>query len=198
VHATVCDIIADLVQNSIEADASQVIVEVSTDPEKIGVCIVDNGKGMDEATLKRAVEPFYSEAGKHDHRRVGLGLPLLIQTAEAAGGAVDIQSRPGLGTTVRFHFDAQHWDTPPMGNLAQTVLGLMTFRNTCNLTFTRTTQADRYDVSRNDLVDALGTLEDAGALVLAKAYLESQENDLDRSSSTDPMDPRLKRKNGNG
>lgn len=177
-HATVCDIIADLVQNSIEAGASQVTLEVSTDPDKVGVCITDNGKGMDETTLKRAVEPFYSEAGKHDHRRVGLGLPLLIQTAEAAGGKVDIQSKLGKGTTVRFHFDAKHWDTPPLGNLPQTVLGLMTFRNTCNLILKRKTPADSYEVSRNDLVEALGNMDEAGTLVLAKAYLESQENDL--------------------
>lgn len=184
-HATVCDIIADLVQNSIEAGASQVLLEVSTDPEKIIVCIVDNGKGMDELTLKKAVEPFYSEAGKHDHRRVGLGLPLLIQTAEAAGGEVNIQSKPGVGTTVRFHFDATHWDTPPMGNLAQTVVGLMAFGNTTNLILTRKTPADSYRVSRNDLIDALGNLEEAGTLVLAKEYLESQEHDLDQSNPTD-------------
>jgi len=185
VHATVCDIIADLVQNSIEAGASQVTLEVSTDPERIGVCIVDNGKGMDEITLKRAMEPFYSEAGKHDHRRVGLGLPFLIQTAEAAGGAVSIQSTPGRGTTVRFHLDAKHWDTPPMGSLAQTVLGLMTFGNTTNLILTRKTPAGSYEISRNDLIDALGNLEESGALILAKEYLESQENDLEQSNLID-------------
>ncbi len=184
-HATVCDIIADLVQNSIEAGASQVTLEVSTDPEKIAVCIVDNGKGMDETTLKKAVEPFYSEAGKHDHRRVGLGLPLLIQTAEAAGGKVTLQSEPGRGTTVRFHFDAKHWDTPPLGNLAQTVLGLMTFGNATNLILIRKTQAGSYEVSRNDLVNALENLEEAGALILAKEYLESQESDLAQSNPAD-------------
>ena len=181
-HATVCDIIADLVQNSIEAGASQVTLEVSTNPERIDVCIADNGKGMDEITLKKAVEPFYSETGKHVHRRVGLGLPFLIQTAEAAGGAVQIQSQPDEGTTVRFHFDAKHWDTPPMGNLAQTVLGLMTFGNATNLILTRKMVTDSYEISRNDLIDALGNLEEAGTLVLAKAYLESQEDNLDQSN----------------
>lgn len=184
-HATVSDIIADLAQNSIEAGASQLTLEVSTDPERIEVCIVDNGKGMDEVTQKKAMEPFYSEVGKHDRRRVGLGLPLLIQTVEAAGGALTIRSKPGKGTTVRFHLDAKHWDTPPLGNLAQTILGLMTFGNTTNLILTRKTPADSYEVSRNDLVEALGNLEDAGALILAKEYLESQENNLAQSNPTD-------------
>jgi len=185
VHATVCDMIADLVQNSIEAGASQMTLEVSTGPEKVDVSVVDNGKGMDEITQQKAMEPFYSEAGKHDHRCVGLGLPLVLQTVEAAGGIVTIQSNLGRGTTVRFHFDIKHWDAPPMGNLAQTVLGLMTFRNTTNLILKRKTPAGSYEVSQNDLVDALGNLQEAGALILAKEYIESQESDLDQSNQPD-------------
>lgn len=180
-HATLCDIVSDIVQNSIESGASQVTLEVSTHPEKIEVCIEDNGKGMDDATLKKVFNPFYSEAGKHDHRRVGLGLPLLKQTAEAAGGAVKIQSEPGKGTLVRFHVSTTHWDTPPLGNLVMTVLGLMSFRSGYNLTFTRKTPQDSYQVSRSDLIEALGNLEEAATLILAKGFLEAQENDLDQS-----------------
>lgn len=177
-HATLCDIVTDLVQNSIEAGASQVTLEVSTNPEQIEVCIVDNGKGMDAATQERAFDPFYSEAGKHDHRQVGLGLPLLKQTAEAAGGAVKIRSEPDKGTTVLFHVAAQHWDTPPLGDLVMTVLGLMSFRSAYNLTFTRRTQQDSYQVSRHELMEALGNLEEAGTLILAKEFLASQEEAL--------------------
>lgn len=180
-HATICDIITDLAQNAMEAGATQVTLEVSTTPKLIAVCVKDNGKGMDEATLKRAVEPFYSEAGKHDHRRVGLGLPFLIQTVEAVAGTVDIQSRPGHGTTIRFALDAKHWDVPPLGNVAQTVLSLMNFGSGCNLILKRRTETDSYDVSRADLVEALGNLDEAGTLILAKEFLESQENSLDQS-----------------
>lgn len=189
-HATVCDLIADLVHNSLEAGASQLALEVSTDPEKIVVCVADNGKGMDEGTLQKAMEPFYSEVGKHDLRSVGLGLPLLLQTVEAAGGDFTIQSEPGSGTTVRFHFDAKHWDTPPMGDLAQTVLGLMAFRSTAHLVLKRKTPRGSYEVSSADLVEALGNLEEAGALFLAKEYLESQENDVDQFNPLDEIDTR--------
>ena len=94
-HASVCDTIADLVQNSIEAGASQVELDVYTGPDTITVKVADNGKGMDAATLAKVVDPFFSEAGKHDHRRVGLGIPLLRQPADAVNGKVDIQSEPG-------------------------------------------------------------------------------------------------------
>ena len=107
-HASVCDTLSDLVQNAIEAGASRTELTVYTGPDRIEVRVADNGKGMDEETLARAVEPFYSEAGKHDRRRVGLGLPLLYQTAEAVNGTVKIWSKAGEGTTVRFTFDAKH------------------------------------------------------------------------------------------
>jgi len=178
VHATLCDTIADLVQNSVEAGASRVELDVCTGPDTISVRVTDNGKGMDEATLAKAKEPFYSEAGKHDHRRVGLGLPLLYQTAEAVNGTVDIRSAPGKGTTVRFALDARHVDTPPFGDLASTVLGLMTFKGTYDLILTRKTPSDSYTVSRRELADTLGDLEDASNLILARDFLNSQEANL--------------------
>ena len=177
-HATLCDILADLVQNAVEAGASRVDVEVVTQSETVSVRIADNGKGMDEETLRKAVSPFYSEAGKHDHRKVGLGLPLLIQTAEAAGGKADIRSEPGKGTTVSFSMDMRSWDVPPMGDLPKTMVGLMTFGDGCDLRLARRTEKGGYEVSRRELVEALGNLEEAGTLVLAREFLESQEADI--------------------
>ncbi|HNX36554.1 MAG TPA: ATP-binding protein [Kiritimatiellia bacterium] len=177
-HASVCDTISDLVQNSIEAGASRVELDVATGPDAITVRVRDNGKGMDKTTLEKVMDPFYSESGKHDHRRVGLGLPLLHQTAEAVNGKVDIRSVPGNGTTVEFTFDARHLDTPPLGDLPATVLGLMAFGGTYDLVLNRTTPADGYSVSRRELTETLGDLEESANLVLARDFLRSQEENL--------------------
>lgn len=177
-HASVCDTITDLVQNSIEAGASQVELDVYTGPDTITVKVADNGKGMDAATLAKVVDPFFSEAGKHDHRRVGLGIPLLRQPADAVNGKVDIQSEPGKGTTIEFSFDAHHLDTPPLGDLPATVLGLMTFNGTYDLIVRRTTPVDGYSVTRNELTEALGNIEESANLVLARDFLRSQEQNL--------------------
>jgi hypothetical protein len=142
------------------------------------VRVADNGKGMDQATLAKAADPFYSEAGKHDRRRVGLGIPLLLQTAEAVNGRADIRSEPGKGTTVEFSFDARHLDTPPLGDLAETVLGLMAFSGSYDLVLRRRTPAGGYTVSRRELAEALGNLEEPSNLVLARDFLRSQEEDL--------------------
>ncbi len=177
-HASVCDMITDLTQNAFEAHATEVRLEIATSPESIRVVISDNGKGMDDETLAMALDPFYSEAGKHAHRRVGLGLPLLMQTVTAADGKAEIRSKQGSGTTVAFTLDRGHWDTPPLGNLPAALLGLMNYGAGCELIVERTTLADGYSVKRSELVAALGNLEEAGNLLLARDYLISQEESL--------------------
>ena len=109
-HATLTDVIADTAQNSIEAGASKVEVSLVEDGSTISVTIVDNGKGMDAATRERAFNPFYTEPGKHDKRKVGLGLPILKQICEACDGGVSLDSTPGVGTTLAYRFAAHHID----------------------------------------------------------------------------------------
>ena len=60
--------------------------------------VADTGVGMDEATLARAVEPFFSTKGVG--KGTGLGLSMVHGLASQLGGAVTIQSRPGIGTNV--------------------------------------------------------------------------------------------------
>ena len=60
--------------------------------------VVDTGSGMDEATLSRAVEPFYSTKGVG--KGTGLGLSMVHGLASQLGGALTISSTPGIGTNV--------------------------------------------------------------------------------------------------
>jgi PAS domain S-box-containing protein len=64
----------------------------------IRLSVADNGAGMDEATLARAVEPFFSTKGVG--KGTGLGLSMVHGLASQLGGALTIRSRPGLGTNV--------------------------------------------------------------------------------------------------
>ncbi len=58
--------------------------------------IEDTGHGMDEATLARAVEPFFSTKGTG----AGLGLSMAHGLVLQLGGALGLESRPGRGTRV--------------------------------------------------------------------------------------------------
>lgn len=60
--------------------------------------VSDTGRGMDEATRRRAVEPFFSTKPEAEH--AGLGLAAVYGVVRQSGGAVVIDSDPGGGTRV--------------------------------------------------------------------------------------------------
>jgi signal transduction histidine kinase len=61
------------------------------------VSVTDTGKGMDEATLQRATEPFFTTKGLG--KGTGLGLSMVQGLAEQSGGRLVLSSRKGEGTT---------------------------------------------------------------------------------------------------
>ncbi len=111
--------VLDIVENSIRAGARTVSLRLSTRVDDLFVLeVADDGKGMDERALRRALDPFYTTK---EGKRFGLGLPLLAQAAEAAGGGVAVSSRPGQGTCIRATFHLDHVDMKPLGDVGKTV-----------------------------------------------------------------------------
>ena len=62
--------------------------------------VTDAGGGMDEATKRRIFEPFFTTKDKG----TGLGLGIVRQVVDRAGGLIRVDSAPGRGTTVRVFF----------------------------------------------------------------------------------------------
>jgi PAS domain S-box-containing protein len=60
--------------------------------------VADTGVGMDEETVKRAIEPFFSTKGIG--KGTGLGLSMVHGLASQLGGALTITSTRGLGTNI--------------------------------------------------------------------------------------------------
>ena len=112
--------ILDIAENSIAAEASRIDITIIRDTKQdvLTVEIRDNGRGMDEETLGRALDPFYtSKSGK----RVGLGIPLLSQAAREGGGNFDIESELDGGTRLIATFILSHPDRKPLGDVDGTV-----------------------------------------------------------------------------
>lgn len=116
--------ILDLVQNSVSAGATLVVVTVALDTgaDLMTIAIEDDGCGMDEALLARVTSPF---ATTRRTRKVGLGIPMFKQCAEMCGGSFGIESSPGQGTRLTAAFEASHVDLPPLGDLRGTMLALV-------------------------------------------------------------------------
>ncbi len=87
--------VLNLVRNAVEAGAREVHIHVAEGERALTVRISDDGPGMDPATRARAFEPFFTTRAQGS----GLGLAVVRQEVEDAGGSVQVESAPGEGAT---------------------------------------------------------------------------------------------------
>ncbi len=81
------------------------------------LAVTDRGQGMDAETLGRAAEPFFTTKGIG--KGTGLGLSMVHGLAEQSGGCLQLDSRPGEGTTVELWLPAA--ETAPIAAPAPVV-----------------------------------------------------------------------------
>ena len=142
--------ILDIVQNSIRAEATKIEIKVTEDQEKdsLAIEITDNGSGMDEETLARVRDPFFTS---RTDRKVGLGIPLLQQNAERTGGKIEINSNIGKGTTIYAWFTHSHLDRPPLGNIAGTISLLIASNPDIQFLYKHTTAQGSYVLDTEEI-----------------------------------------------
>ena len=109
----------DIVQNSVKAKASHVDISFALGEDGVlEMSVRDDGCGMTPEFVERVSSPFVTT---RTTRKVGLGIPLLMQNAMQSGGRVDIQSEVGKGTTITALFHTESIDCLPLGDLASTM-----------------------------------------------------------------------------
>jgi signal transduction histidine kinase/ActR/RegA family two-component response regulator len=98
--------LTNLIFNAVDAlpQGGEILLRTATvaaTPPRVILEVRDNGAGMDEKTVQRCMEPFFTTKGE---RGTGLGLAMVSGTAKRHAAGIVIDSAPGKGTTLRLEF----------------------------------------------------------------------------------------------
>lgn len=127
--------ILDITQNSIDANATLIQIHIHQDLEChiLTVTITDNGCGMTELEIGKAIDPFFTS---RTTRNIGLGIPFLRAAALQCTGSFTITSSPNIGTCVKAVFDQSNIDCIPLGDITSTILQLISMNETIDFLYT--------------------------------------------------------------
>jgi signal transduction histidine kinase len=113
----------NLLSNAIKFSATggSIVVEASVADDGSSILsIADNGIGMTEEELRRAMQPFGQAQASttRAYGGTGLGLPITQGLAEAHGGVMSVVSAPGQGTCVTITLPPERTRAAAAGRLA--------------------------------------------------------------------------------
>ena len=147
--------ILDIVQNSISAGATLVTLTVDESPAEdlLTIAVGDNGRGMTPEQVSRLSDPFFTS---RTTRRVGMGIPLLMDSARQSGGDVRIESEPGKGTEVTAVFGYSNIDRPPLGDVANALMLLVSSNPDLDFLFTYRYNGEEYLFDTSDVRNVFG------------------------------------------
>jgi hypothetical protein len=142
--------ILDIAENAVRAEAKTVTITLIEDPQtdRLTLEVRDDGIGMTEDELHRVLDPFYTTKKV---RRVGLGLPMLAQAAQSAGGCFEIASKPSEGATVRVILQLSHIDRQPLGDLQGTLVTLITGNPDIHFIYRHQRERDAYVLDTEEI-----------------------------------------------
>ncbi len=146
--------IMDIIQNSVRAEASNVELEIREDLEKdlYSIFIKDDGCGMSEEVLSKVLDPFFTT---RTTRKVGLGLSLLKQNAEQAGGKLEIRSKEGIGTELEVQFSHKNIDRPVIGDIAGVMVLLVSANPNMDFIYKHSTANGEYIFDTKEIKEVL-------------------------------------------
>jgi two-component system NtrC family sensor kinase len=92
-------IVINLLTNALDAIGKEGRVSLSATVEDttVSIAVSDTGAGISPDELRSIFEPFYTTKGRG--KGTGLGLAICRELAKALGGAIDVESTPGKGST---------------------------------------------------------------------------------------------------
>lgn len=147
--------ILDLVQNSIEAGAKNIYIEIKKDLDKkrLILRIQDDGKGIPPEVLEELKDPFYTT---RTTRKVGLGIPLFWEVVRNCGGNMNIVSEIGKGTSILAEIPIDCIDLPPIGDISGSILSIIATNPEIDLSLRLEKSNDVFVFSTKELRKELG------------------------------------------
>lgn len=171
--------ILDIIQNSIAAGATLIELELNenTRSDVLSFSVKDNGRGMPPEMVKRVIDPFTTG---RTTRKVGLGIPLLKAAAESTGGGIELSSRVGEGTVIKASFGYSHIDRQPLGDMAETMLGIITPHSDIDFVYTHSFDDKKYSLDTRELKEVLGgvSLNRPEVILWLSEFLRENETEL--------------------
>ena len=171
--------ILDIVHNSIAAGAGLIEVIITEDKKEnlFSVVIRDNGKGMDKELLASVIDPFTTSRST---RKVGLGIPLFKLAAENTGGSFHISSEVGKGTEVVANFVHNSIDRQPLGDIAETMLGLFSSYEHINFVYIHKVDNNEFSVNTEEIKAILNGVSFSEPSIYSwiSDYLKNGEHEL--------------------
>jgi signal transduction histidine kinase len=114
VKQVVMNVVLNAIQACIDGGRVQVSCYRTDQGESASACIevVDNGCGIPDDALGRIFDPFFTTRSEG----TGLGLSVAHRIVAAHGGAIEVRSRVGHGSTfvIRFPIEAAETETAPV------------------------------------------------------------------------------------
>ena len=99
-------IVSNLLDNAVKhTDRGEIVVTGRRAGDGVAIEVRDTGSGIRREERDAVFERFY-RAGGRDRDGFGLGLAIVREAVRALGGTVELDSRPGRGTTVRVRLPA--------------------------------------------------------------------------------------------
>ena len=142
--------ILDIVQNSLKARATDVIIKINEDLKRniLEIQVIDNGIGIEEENISKVTDPFYTT---RDTRKVGLGLPFFKEVCENCNGSLKILSSKNQGTSIIAQMDHNHINRLPLGEMEETIYTLLINDENAEIEYIHTTDNKQFKINSKEI-----------------------------------------------
>lgn len=165
----------DIAMNSIRAKAKNIVIDLGVDTikDRLTLFISDDGCGMSEEVQRRVTDPFYTT---RTTRKVGLGVALFHGLAQMCEGQFTLESKENEGTRIGINIRYSHFDTPPLGNLAETMITLIQADESIDWTLKMRIDEKEFKMETLQMKKMLEpvSLAEPSILIWMKEYIQEQ------------------------